>query len=43
MHGRTADDLRPAYPNFDEFLAVRDKYDPGRMFGNAYLQQVLGR
>ncbi|WP_072687425.1 D-arabinono-1,4-lactone oxidase [Rhodococcus marinonascens] len=43
MHGRTADDLRPAYPNFDEFVAVRDKYDPQRMFDNAYLQQVLGR
>ncbi|MFC9832467.1 D-arabinono-1,4-lactone oxidase [Rhodococcus sp. NPDC127530] len=43
MHGRTAEDLRPAYPNFDEFVAVRDKYDPERMFGNAYLQQVLGR
>ncbi|MFZ2177801.1 MAG: D-arabinono-1,4-lactone oxidase [Rhodococcus sp. (in: high G+C Gram-positive bacteria)] len=42
MHGRTADDLRPAYPHFDEFVSVRDKYDPARMFGNAYLQQVLG-
>ncbi|MEV0945754.1 D-arabinono-1,4-lactone oxidase [Rhodococcus sp. NPDC049939] len=42
MNSRTADDLRPTYPNFDEFIAVRDKYDPERVFGNAYLRQVLG-
>lgn len=42
MHGRTADDLRPTYRRFDDFLAVRDKHDPNRMFHNPYLQQVLG-
>jgi L-gulonolactone oxidase len=41
LHYRTADDLRPAYPHFDEFLAVRDKLDPERMFGNDYLTRVL--
>ena len=42
MHYRTADDLRPAYPRFDEFLAVRDALDPDRVFTNPYLQTVLG-
>lgn len=43
MHGRTADDLRPCYPRFDDFLTVRDRYDPDRMFHNPYLEQILGR
>jgi L-gulonolactone oxidase len=42
MHWRTRDDLRPAYPRFDDFLAVRDKLDPGRVFANAYSSTVLG-
>ncbi len=42
MHGRTADDLRPAYPRFDDFLAVRDRLDPDRVFANPYLARVLG-
>jgi len=42
LHGRTADDLRPTYPRFDDFLAVRDRVDPERMFANPYLDRVLG-
>ena len=42
MHRRTADDLRPAYPRFDEFVAVRDRLDPDRLFANEYLTRVLG-
>jgi L-gulonolactone oxidase len=42
LHARTADDLRPVYPRFDDFVAVRDKLDPERRFGNEYLRQVLG-
>ncbi|WP_343602517.1 D-arabinono-1,4-lactone oxidase [Mycobacterium sp.] len=42
MHNRCAGDLRPAYPHFDEFVALRDKLDPGRVFGNEYLTRVLG-
>lgn len=42
LHFRTAADLRPAYPHFDDFLAVRDAYDPDRVFGNEYLTRVLG-
>jgi FAD-linked oxidoreductase len=42
MHWRTRDDLRPAYPHFDDFLAVRDRLDPGRVFGNGYTERVFG-
>jgi len=42
MHWRTADDLRPEYPHFDDFRAVRDRVDPDRRFANAYLTAVLG-
>ncbi|GAB2659725.1 D-arabinono-1,4-lactone oxidase [Prescottella soli] len=42
MHGRTAADLRPTYTRFDDFCAVRDKFDPARTFDNEYLRQVLG-
>lgn len=42
LHWRTAADLRPVYPRFDDFLAVRDRYDPQRVFGNAHLTRVLG-
>jgi len=42
MHTRDADYLSCVYPKFGDFLATRDKYDPGRRFGNAYLRQVLG-
>jgi len=42
LHWRTAEDLRAAYPRFDDFLAVRDRLDPDRVFANAYTTQVLG-
>jgi FAD/FMN-containing dehydrogenase len=42
LHTRTAEYLRPAYPAFDEVVALRDKLDPERRFGNAYLERVLG-
>jgi FAD-linked oxidoreductase len=42
MHDRTAHDLRPAYPRFDDFLAVRDELDPDRRFANRYLDRVFG-
>ncbi|BCJ43920.1 FAD-linked oxidoreductase [Actinoplanes ianthinogenes] len=42
LHYRTAADLRPAYPKFDDFLAVRDRLDPARVFTNEYLDRVLG-
>lgn len=42
VHTRTAADLAPAYPRFAEFLALRDRLDPDRVFANPYLRQVLG-
>ena len=42
MHTRDAAYLRGVYPRFDDFAALRDKLDPDRRFGNAYLRQVLG-
>ncbi|MGN6609255.1 MAG: D-arabinono-1,4-lactone oxidase [Jatrophihabitans sp.] len=42
LHTRTADDLRPVYDRFDEFVALRDKLDPDRRFGNDHLERVLG-
>jgi L-gulono-1,4-lactone dehydrogenase len=42
VHTRTAADLAPAYPRFGEFLAMRDRLDPDRVFANAYLRRVLG-
>ena len=42
LHYRTADDLRPAYERFDDFVAARDRLDPARVFTNDYLDRVLG-
>ncbi|HEY0642986.1 MAG TPA: D-arabinono-1,4-lactone oxidase, partial [Nocardioides sp.] len=42
VHTRTAADLAPAYDRFDDFLALRDRLDPDRVFTNAYLRRVLG-
>jgi FAD-linked oxidoreductase len=43
MHYRDAESLRAVYPRFDDFLAVRDRLDPHRVFANAYTERVLGR
>lgn len=42
MHTLGADELRPHYPHFDEFVALRDRLDPRGLFRNAYLDRVLG-
>lgn len=42
MHTRQSNDLRAMYPRFDDFLAVRDRLDPQRVFANPYLNRVLG-
>lgn len=42
LHTLDAERLRPLYPRFDDFLAVRRKLDPTGLFGNAYLERVLG-
>ncbi|HSS93294.1 MAG TPA: D-arabinono-1,4-lactone oxidase, partial [Candidatus Dormibacteraeota bacterium] len=42
LHFQTAETVRPRYPLWDRFIAVRDRLDPHRVFGNAYLERVLG-
>ena len=42
MHTRDADYLSAVYPRFADFVAVRDRLDPDRLFRNAYLDRVLG-
>jgi len=38
----TAADLRPLYPAWDRFLALRDELDPDHVFGGAFHARVLG-
>ncbi|WP_153505310.1 D-arabinono-1,4-lactone oxidase [Cumulibacter manganitolerans] len=42
LHELAAADLRRVYPRFDDFVAVRDRLDPARVFANPYLDRVLG-
>ncbi len=41
LHTLTAADLHNRYPQFDNFLAVRDRLDPTRAFTNPYTRQVF--
>ena len=41
-HELGAADLRPLYPRYDEFVALRDEVDPRGVFRNDYLDRVLG-
>jgi FAD-linked oxidoreductase len=43
LHGLDAAALRDRYPRFDEFVALRDRLDPGGVLSNAYLDRVLGK
>jgi L-gulono-1,4-lactone dehydrogenase len=42
VHTMTRAELAPAYPRFEEFLALRERLDPQRVFANDYLRRVLG-
>jgi L-gulono-1,4-lactone dehydrogenase len=41
-HFQTAATLRPRYPRWDDFQAVRARLDPEGRFANAYAERVLG-
>ena len=41
-HFRTAPDLKPLYPRWDDFRAARSRLDPGGTFANDYTDRVLG-
>jgi L-gulono-1,4-lactone dehydrogenase len=43
MNTRAAADLAPAYPKFGDFLKVRNRLDPDRIFTNLYLDRILGK
>jgi FAD/FMN-containing dehydrogenase len=42
VHTRIVDDLAPLYPRFADFLALRDRLDPDRVFDNPHLRRILG-
>ncbi len=42
LHTLGADQLRQLYPRFDDFLKVRNQVAPAGLFGNDYLDRVLG-
>ncbi len=41
-HYQSAATLKPRYPGWERFLAVRERLDPERKFENDYLRRVLG-
>ena len=42
VHFQGAESLAELYPRFDDFLRLRDRLDPDRLFANPYLERVLG-
>jgi FAD/FMN-containing dehydrogenase len=42
LHTRDAAYLGSVYPRFGDFVALRNRLDPDRVFGNEYLDTVLG-
>ncbi len=42
LHTLERGDVAELYPRFGDFLALRDRLDPDRVFTNAYLDRVLG-
>ncbi len=41
-HSQTNQTLAAEYPSWGRFAAVRDELDPGRVFANPYVREVLG-
>ena len=42
LHSLGAADLADAYPRYGDFLALRDRLDPDRVFANEHLRRILG-
>ena len=42
VHYQDAESLAALYPKFADFVGVRDRLDPDRVFANPYLERVLG-
>lgn len=43
MHFMGAAELAPLYPRWDDFLELRERMDPRRVFANEYTERVFGR
>ena len=43
LHFRSAADLAPSFPRWEDFQTVRSRLDPDRTFSNAYVNRVLGK
>lgn len=43
VHTQSAESLRSLFPRFDDFIALRDRLDPSRMFSSDHLERVLGK
>lgn len=43
LHFQNSSDLARQYRRFDDFLELRNRLDPQRVFANAYLTQVMGK
>jgi len=41
VHSLGAEQLRPLYPRFDDFRAVRERLDPGHLFTNEHVKHLL--
>jgi L-gulono-1,4-lactone dehydrogenase len=42
LHSLDADRLRELYPRFADFVSLRDRLDPKRLFANPYTNRVFG-
>ncbi|WP_066364406.1 D-arabinono-1,4-lactone oxidase [Herbidospora mongoliensis] len=42
LHNQDYEYLSRVYPRFSDFVSLRNRLDPDRLFGNAYLDRVLG-
>jgi L-gulonolactone oxidase len=42
VHSLDAAAFAQSYPRFGDFVALRDRLDPGRVFGNDHLARILG-
>ena len=43
LHSLNKAQLEKIYPKFENFLQVRDKLDPNRMFSNKTIEKFLGK
>ncbi|HEU5087650.1 MAG TPA: D-arabinono-1,4-lactone oxidase, partial [Roseiflexaceae bacterium] len=42
LHTHTARDFEHLYPRWNDFLAVRERFDPGGVFLNQHMRRLFG-